>query len=257
VLYLFKKIFYAFLISIVAVLFSTAAVNAASTQNVKDYMNYLSQGEVDELQDEINRIKNTCGLEAVIVITDKTDGKSSMEYADDYYDYNGYGVGNDYSGLLMLINMQIREVWISTTGKAISIYTDKRISAMVDNVTGPLSSGNYYSACNKFLEDVQKYGSLANETYLEKVVRLATSFPVYIIALVIAFVVTLIISLSSKGKVTINSLTYEESGTFELSGATDEYIREMTTKTKIETSSGSSTHRGSSGRSHGGGGGRF
>jgi uncharacterized protein len=89
VLYLFKKIFYAFLISIVAVLFSTAAANAASTQNVKDYMNYLSQGEVDELQDEINRIKNTCGLEAVIVITDKTDGKSSMEYADDYYDYNG------------------------------------------------------------------------------------------------------------------------------------------------------------------------
>lgn len=252
-----RKIFYVFLISILAALCNTAVINAAGTQNVKDYMNYLSQGEAGQLQDEINRIKSTFGLDTVIVITDKTDGKSSMAYADDYYDYNGYGIGSDKSGLLMLINMQIREVWISTTGKAIYTFTDRKISAMVDNATGPLFSGNYYTACNKFLEDVQKYSGAANETYFDKVVKLATSFPVYIIALVVAFAATLIISLSSKGKVTINNLTYEESDTFQLSGTADDYIRETTTKTKIEKSSGSSTHSGSSGRSHGGGGGRF
>ncbi len=267
----------AILIVILVLIGNIVIVDAAETTNVKDFLNYLTEGEANELQTGINGIKTNFSLDTVIVITDNTNGKSSRNFADDYFDYNGYGIGSDASGLLMLINMQKREVWISTTGRAIGIYTDSRISTMVDNVTGYLSSGKYYLACNRFLSDVESYSSSgvpggnynydgydtnkrrvyqSNKTYFEKVVTLARSFPVYIIALVAAFIPTLIISLSSKGKVTINSLTYEENGTFQLSGTADDYIRQTVTKTKIQTNS-SSTHRGSSGRSHGGGGGRF
>jgi len=69
--------------------------------------------------------------------------------------------------------------------------------------------------------------------------------------------------LSSKGKITINSGTYEEPGSFVLTETRDDYIRESTTRTRISESSGSrggnvsSTHTGSSGRTHGGGGKKF
>ncbi|MGI6705801.1 MAG: hypothetical protein ACOX6S_05925 [Clostridia bacterium] len=85
------------------------------------------------------------------------------------------------------------------------------------------------------------------------------SLPVVIIALVISLIATLIASSNHKGRVTINSTTYEEKGSFELTGIRDDYIRESTTRVKIQSSSSnsSSTHRGSSGRTHGGGGGKF
>lgn len=256
---------------------------ASNPINVVDNLGYLSDGEISELQLRIDEIKSTYNLDTVIVITDNTDGKSSMAYADDYYDYNDYGLDDEYSGLLMLINMQdredreVREIRISTTGRAIDIYTDNRISSMVDRVTSPLSNGNYFNACNKFLEDVINYANVGvpynqyreerdpnlnynNLTYLQKVSRMLTYWPVYIIPLIISIAATLIITYSSKGKVTTTSRTYEEGGSFVLSQNTDQYIRETTTRTKIQTQSSggrSSTHSGSSGRSHGGGGGKF
>jgi uncharacterized protein len=226
------------------------------------------------LQNSIDNVKNDYNLDVVVVITDNTNGKSSMEFADDYYDNNGYGIGNDYSGLLMLINMDKREVWISTTGKAIDIFTDNRISEMIDDVVAPLSEGNYYDASNIFINDVRDYAEIGipkgqyrqegeayyKSAYIDKVFRLMKSFLVYIIALVISVIVTIVISLSNKGEITINSHTYEEKGSFILSGSRDDFIRESTTKTVIQSNtggSGSSIHTGSSGRSHGGGGGRF
>lgn len=256
-------------------LLGQASIMAAEKDNVKDFLNYLKDSEAAELQDSIEKVKSDYSLDVVLVITDNTEGKSSMAFADDYYDYNGYGVGSDHSGLLMLVNMDKREVWISTTGRAIDIFTDSRISNMVDHVTGFLSKGNYYDACTTFIEDVRSYANMGapagqyreevrvkeNRTYLQRVWDMMKSPIVYIIAFVIGLISTIIASLSSKGKVTISSRTYEEEGSFKLSESRDDFIRETTTRIKIakDSNSGgrSSTHTGSSGRSHGGGGGRF
>lgn len=271
---MFKRVSIALFIFIFISLLGQASVYAAGPNNVKDYLNYLTGSEALKLQTDIDKIKNDSSLDVVVVITDKTEGKSSMVFADDYYDYNGYGVGSDHSGLLMLINMGKREVWISTTGKAIDIFTDSRISTMVNHVTKMLSDKKYYDACNTFINDVRSYASMGipsgqhrvdtepkgSRPYIDRVLDLMKSLPVYFIALFISLIAVVIASLSSKGKITTSNLTYEEEGSFILSGTGDDFIREATTRMKIESSSSggrSSTHSGSSGRSHGGGGGRF
>ncbi|WP_243154826.1 TPM domain-containing protein [Clostridium thermarum] len=272
---LFKKISICLLIIFFAVFLGQTTVKAVSSKNIIDDLDYLTDSEILTLQSDIDNIIADYNLEAVVVITDETEGKSSRDFADDFYDYGGYGVDGDYSGLLMLINMAQREVWISTTGRAIDIFTDSRISTMVKNVTTSLSKGSYYEACTTFIRDVKSYAkmgvpagqhrvdeeSVDNSTYFQRVLRLMKSFYVYLIAIAVALIATLIASSSSEGKVTINSGTYEEAGSFELSASRDDFIRESTTRTVIETntnsSSNSTTHRGSSGRSHGGGGGGF
>lgn len=267
---MFRKASIMVLVLIIASLIGGIGVHAASTNNVKDFLDYLSKSEVTQLQTVIENIKDTHQLDAVIVITDNTSGKSSMNFADDYYDNNGYGVGSDYSGLLMLVNMQNREVWISTTGRAINIFTDSRISKMVDHVTSPLSDGDFSSACSIFLSDIIKYaeagvpsgqysrdsGSNTVMSYKDKVYLMMNSYPPYIFAFIVALIATLIVSYSSKGRVTIDNRTYEENGSFALNGKRDDFLRENTTRIRVQSNS-SSTHRGSSGRRHGGGGGRF
>lgn len=243
---------------------------AAESANVKDSMNYLTTDQVQALQAAEDRIKTTYGLEPVIVITDNVEGKSSMAYADDYYDYNGYGIDENKSGLLLLINMADRDVWISTTGKAIDIFTDDRINSMLDGVVSGLKDEDYNAACGSFLNDVEYYAQQGvpegqyrieqeapyQGTYGERAVALMLNPLVIAGALIISVAVTVIITLSGKGRVTVTPQTYEEKGSFVLTREVDDFLRELVTRQKIESNSGggSSTHMGSSGSSHGGGG---
>lgn len=289
---MFKKIRIILSVILLVIFIGQIEAVAATHGNVVDNLNYLKDSETSELQSEINKVKEDYSLDVVIVITDKTGGKSSMNYADDYYDENGYGVGSDHSGLLMLINMEKREVWISTTGTAIGIFTDSRISDMVNHVKTLLSSGKYYDASKTFISDVKSYadmgvpngqngadsgtnpgtypesypgtnyGANSQMTYMDRVSRLIKSPLIYIIALVVSIIATVLVSVSSKGKVTINDQTYEGKGSFVISDVRDDFIRETTTRAKISkstnnNSSGSSTHSSSSGTTHGGGGGGF
>lgn len=271
---IFRRIGASLLALIIFLFAGQMTVLGGESDNVKDSLNLLKEEELRDVQSLIEGAVRDYNLDVVIVMTDDTKGKSSMEFADDYYDYNGFGVGEDYSGLLMLINMKEREIWISTTGRAIDIYTDTRISDMVSAVGGFLSNGDYYNGCKMFVSKVRYYAEkgvpigqyrvdtgVDAGTYPERIIRQIKSIYVYITAAVIALIATIIVSLSSKGKVTINNLTYEEEGSFLLTATADDYLREMTTRVKIESSSGggsrSSTHRGGSGRTHGGGGGRF
>lgn len=268
------------LVLILFSLFAPLTAFASNPINVVDNLGFLTTDQIEELQAKIDEIKTNYTLDTVIVFTDNTHGKSSHAYADDYYDYNDYGIDDEYSGILMLVNMQDREVWISTTGRAIRIFTDARIEKMVNNVTSSLSNKNYFMACNIFIDDVINYTKAGvpsnqysvdrdpslnyyNPSYKQKVGRMVKSVYVYIIALVVSLLATFIVTRSSKGDVTISNKTYEEGGSFVLNQNTDQYLTEKTTRTKIQSESSggssgrSSTHRGSSGRSHGGGGGRF
>lgn len=47
------------------------------------------------------------------------NGAEPMDYADDYFDYKGYGMGEDKSGILFLVTMSERKFWMSTHGDAI------------------------------------------------------------------------------------------------------------------------------------------
>lgn len=245
------------------------------TVAIKDDMNFLTESDMISLQEIISRIVAERTLDIAVVITDQMEGKTSMVYADDYYDYNGYGLDSQKSGLMLLINMADREIWISTTGRAIDYFTDARIQEMVSNITEPLKSGEYYVAVNTFLDDVAYYASedipagqhrveqasvYYNETttYGQRALGLVTNPLVYLFALIISGLATFLVTKLNGGKNTTNFKTYELDGSFDLRRSEDTYLREHLTRTKVvKINTTSSTHSGSSGTSHGGGGGRF
>ena len=44
----------------------------------------------------------------VIVTVDDTRGKKARDFADDFFDYNGFGYGRDRDGILLLIDISDR-----------------------------------------------------------------------------------------------------------------------------------------------------
>jgi len=157
-----KKIICSIMTLLLIACLSISALAENAQGRVYDYCGYLSAEETQELEARIDRLVEKTGLDFVVVITGDKSGKSLEEYSDDFYDEGGFGVGDDNSGLLMLIDMEERTVYVSTCGEAILYFNDDRIYDLTDGndaLYEDLSEGDYDDAIGTVIEDVEYYHS--------------------------------------------------------------------------------------------------
>lgn len=127
-------------------------------EKVYDGADLLTPDQEENLQEQAISLGKELSLDVVIVTTDDAEGKTAQEYADDFFDYNGFGYEDgEYSGILYLIDMDNRQSAISTTGTAIPRYSDREQDAWQDQLLGYLGDGDYYGACQEFLDGVKRY----------------------------------------------------------------------------------------------------
>ena len=84
----------------------------ASSNHLVDDAGLLTDTEAANLEAKLSQISDRHNVDIVIVAVDSTDGKSPMDFADDYYDYNGYRA----DGILLLVSMEDSDWWVSTAG---------------------------------------------------------------------------------------------------------------------------------------------
>ena len=82
-------------------------------------------------------------FDVAVVTADTLDGKTPMAYADDFYDYNGYGFGESKDGVLLLVSMEDRDWWITTTGYGITAITDAGREYMSERFLPAMSEDVY------------------------------------------------------------------------------------------------------------------
>ena len=143
-----KKIVLALLLATMFCVLAFNTVFAAMPPRVIDDARLLTDSEKSELLSLVNEISERQGVDIVIVTVDSLGGKSARAFADDYYDYNGYGK----DGVLLLLAMNSREWYISTSGYGITALTDAGIDYISDRFLGDLSAGNYASAFTTYAE---------------------------------------------------------------------------------------------------------
>ena len=222
---------------------------------VVDYADLLNDDEEALLAQKIEDIQSRYQSAIVILTVDSTGSRTAEEYADDYYDYNGYGYGDYHDGVLLILAMEDRSWHISTTGSAIHVYTDSDIEYISDRFLSDLSDGHYFSGFNQFVSDC--------ESELERAYNAGRFTPgkfavCLLIGLILGGVVLFIfVAQLHTVRPASGAADYAQGG-LKLSRNSDRFIRSTISKSKIpKDSGGSSTHTGSSGTSHGGGGGHF
>lgn len=139
------------MIAALFVLFAVVSVNAATSQ-VYDDANLFLQGEAAELEAEADKLRDRHHMNFVIVTTDDAEGKSSREYADDFYMDNGYYDNGERGGITLLIDMDNREVYVSTAGDMLYYVTDKKVEEILDEGYGYVADGDYAKAMAGMLE---------------------------------------------------------------------------------------------------------
>ena len=236
---------------------------AAEMPRLVDEADLLADWEEAEVLDKLDEISTRQGLDIVIVTVPSLYGTDATVYADDFYDYNGYAP----DGILLLISELDRQWAISTTGYGITVFTDAGLDYMADRFLGDLSSGWYDDAfhtfadlCDSFITQAragQPYGrgNLPKQSF-----RAGKSLLISLaIGLGTGLIVTGIMRSQLKSVRSQSGAShYVQSGSLRLTESRDLFLYRQVHRQKRETSSGgSSTHRSSSGRSHGGSRGSF
>lgn len=260
-------------------------------QRLFDEAGLLSEKEKEYIESSLAACRKKTGMD-VVAVTAYNDGRrSAMEYADDYYDENGFGAGKENSGVLVLLYMDAPgqrggESYISTTGNMIRILTDRRIDKIQDDMSGYLRYTDYYGALLAFTDDIEYYvdkgiqaGQYNYDTETGQIsryrsIRWYEAAFAFIVSAAVAGSVCLGVksrySMKQTDRERANSLlAYRADAKFQFGSTQDRLLNKFVTSVPIpraSSSSGgsgrgssgrSSTHRSSSGRSHGGGGRRF
>ena len=142
---------------------------------VIDDADLLDASDEQELCQKLEEISNTYECEIAVLTVNSTNGMDITEFTDDFYDYNGYGFGENDDGLLFAIDMGEREFAISTHGKAIEIFTDYNLDVITNSFTEYLSNADYVTAfsaflnsCSFILSDYQNYiNNLGDSNYTD------------------------------------------------------------------------------------------
>ena len=246
----------------------SSGIPANSYLRLMDEADLLTDEEEETLLAKLDEISQRQKMDVVVVTVYSLDGQSPRDFADDYFDYNGYGQGNDRSGVLLLHSPEERDWWISTRGYGITVFTDAGIDYIGEQITPKLADGDNAGAYAIFAEECDRFITQAKTGDPFDVDNLPPE-PLSLIWVPISLAVGFLFALSVVGgmKSKLKSVRFRPEA--------NSYIREMNVtqsqdvflyshvdrrarpKSTGSGGGGSSSHSSSSGASHGGGGGKY
>lgn len=226
---------------------------------VVDKADLLSDSEEKELEQRLTEISDRFALDLAVVTVTDFGGKTPEAFADDFYDYNGYGRGENADGAVLVYKpgkQGERRLQISTCGKAIDALTDAKIDSILAGIKDYFISEDYIGGFNAFADQCDS----AFEFEFNPSVSPVWIPLCLIIGFVISFAITKIRTSSLKSvRKKVDASDYATG--VAVTDRSDVFLYRNVEKTPIPrdtgSSGGSSTHTSSSGRSHGGGGTSF
>lgn len=228
---------------------------------VYDQADVLKSSDEESVLKTLNKVKEDSEFSAYIVIIEEIpDARTPQDYADDIYDASGCGYGDNKDGALLLICTKTRDWHISTYGFGKKVFTDKSCEYVINKMKPALSDDDYNSAMKTFADTTATFAKNARDG--KKVIP--TNWPKVIgISFIISVIISLIIVGIMMGELKTVKMQdkadyYTRQGSMKVTASRELFLYKTVEKTrKPDESSGSSSHTSSSGRSHGGSGGKF
>lgn len=272
------SILFALLVAVIPLSFAVSGEEIPDERQLPrlvDDAELLDSDEADELLTLLDRLSEEVQSDIVVVTVNSLDGKSVVDYADDFYDYNGYGYGEDRDGIILLINMGERDVHIGDCGYVYHALSQKQLDRLREQVTPYLSSGDYYTAFRTFADRSAQLITDARNSGAGEPVVVDHSFASFfrnlgnipLICIVVGVIGGFIAVSIMKGKLKSvrrrnEASDYVRNDSLNITNSSDIFLYTTVSKTARPKDEGSSHgggggHVSSSGTSHGGSSGKF
>ena len=215
-----------------------------------DDADLLTDSEEAALMGKLAAVSTGYEAQIVVVTIASMDGGNIDTYDDYVYDSMGFGYGENYDGVLLLVCLDPREYRILSNGFAGVAIEPDDISKISDEIVGDLSDGDYAGAFDEFVDECAYYlDGHINGFPFNAGKSLA-------ISLIVGVVIGLIVAFVLKGQLkSVHSQSraqeYVKTGSMHVNLSNDMFLYRTVTRTKKQSSSSSGS--GGTARSKGGG----
>jgi len=258
-----KKILYSVLLILIIISLSFTAFADFENPSIVDDAGYLMQSELAELLERLDNVRSKYDFEVAIYTESEMTSDTAEASADDIYDYCSYGAGENDDGIMLYICRDTREYHFTTHGKGREYFNKNGLIYLESKILPYLKDDNYYKAFSIYIETADELLSMASNGNPYNKKNLSAKYIACVI--LVCFLAPLLLGYIMMKKKLKKMKTAQENnyasnyvkpGSMNISVSKDLLLYSRITKTeKPKESSG--THTSSSGRTHGGHGGRF
>ena len=230
---------------------------------VVDSAEYLDETQLAELTEKLDEIRQKYNFDVAVATEYEMTSYDAQSSADDIYDYCGYGSGENADGIMLYICSSTREYHITTHADGIRIFNKNGIEYLKKNIEPLLAEDNYYLAMDTFADladellKMAENGEVFNKKQYDMKYLMFVIGCIVFLPLIIAWI--MMNGKLSKMKTAVENdyaANYIKPGSKQLKMSRDIFLYSHITKTE-KAKNNSGTHKSSSGRTHGGGGGSF
>ena len=254
-------------------LFLFPQLSQANDVKVLDHAGLFTTEEKTAIEQEVKQFIQSTNMDAVVLTINNAEGYATRDYAADFYDYNGYGIGKHYDGFIFIIDMDNREFYVVTSGKTHALLSDSRVDTILDNAEPYMRNGNYAQASQSVLNTISQFNSEGMPNgykYNEDTGQLIKQKKITGLEFLFAFVIASIAAIAAYASVNTKyalkkstySYPYSSQGQLNLANQKNDLVDVRVTRrfiprpttTRGTTTKGGGSFTSGSGRSHGGGG---
>lgn len=263
----------------IAMLWGIPTEAKAQSRQVYDNASLFSEEENMLLTDAVNELEELTNWDAMVITVDDPTVFSAQDYAEEKFNE----LTSKDDGIVYLLDMNGRELYIATAGEAYLYMVDVRLNEALDDAFTYAKKGDYAQAMNVMIKDTESFYedgivdglTVYNEddesyVYYKDAPEHFISFGETVTAIIAGVAACVIFSFFIMGKYRLKFGKYRynvrENAVVDLTGKKDHLVNQFVTRRKIPknpppSSKGgggvSTIHTGAGGRSFGGGGRKF
>lgn len=216
---------------------------------------YFSESEQGEVRSRLQGLADKYQSDFIVLFREGVGSQSGAERtAIEFFETNDYGVGSEKSGMLLLIDLRDRELYVLTHGKAKELITEKEWNKLLDAVVDNDVANQPYEAVMAYVEKIPYYFRGNFISGLDLLIAFG-------VAAAVALITMFSVKSSYKAANANQAYEIEDNAHADFDRFEDAFIREYTTSHTKSSSSGSSSGGsgggGSSSGGYGGGGRSF
>ena len=158
------SIFLAFSMIFCSVFFNLKTIEKSFADGDMEYAvdsaEVLTTEELESLKSKLAQISDENNIDVGVVTVDYLDGKSAQEFANNLFEQNKFGKGENRDGILLLVATEDREWAMSTHGSAKEAFNEEGLDYLSGEFLPYLSDDDFCSAFENFADNAQELGTM-------------------------------------------------------------------------------------------------
>ena len=126
---------------------------------VVDQADIFTDQEEAQMEERLAQLRSQLEKDIVVFTDVSTHGLTHTAYADDFFDYNGYGIGDDFEGVCLMVCMDPddRGWWTSCSGPVtMGLYTETEANNIDDLLYEYMVAGDYGEGVQDWIENMRR-----------------------------------------------------------------------------------------------------